>query len=189
MKYSYGIWFGLVLFAAAISGWLIERKPPSQTAKLLEIPDNIDYYLADLRWQVFHRDGRPLYQIKSHYLEHYVREDISLMQQPDLYYFSNSADWSITSGLGRLRHEDNILEFEEQVRLSQLSDQEPMQVTTEKVVFESQSEIIRFPGVLALTSSRLRLNAVSGEFNFKLGHHQFNQVNAIYHAKQAHEPG
>ena len=118
-----------------------------------------------------------------------MREDTSLIHQPDLYYFNSAADWSIAAQQGRLRHADKVFEFERDVNLSRHDEGDPLQLRAASMLFKPENETAHFSQALDVTSPRLRLTAESAKLDFKHGRHVFNQVKAVYDDNHAHQPG
>ena len=77
----------VVIFIAVVgaiaAGWIYQSKSKTTTQRPeLEIPTDIDYFLAELKYRIFNQAGSLDYQLRSPYLEHFARDDISRVKQP-----------------------------------------------------------------------------------------------------------
>ena len=189
MKFRFLFIFMLSLVAAIISGWFFDRQSLPVVQNPLQIPDNIDYYLAGIKLKTYNEQGEPHYQLNSPYLEHFVREDISMIQQPDIRYFDQQADWQMSSRQGKLIHQDETLELNQDASLQRQRPQQWLLVKSEQMIFHPNQETIHLPQPLTLHSNELELKADSARLDIKNNHHLFQRVSAIYQTAGSHEPG
>ena len=86
----------VVIFAAISVGWVYQSRSKLATVSPeLEIPTDIDYFLAELKYQIIDKSGSLDYQLDSPYLEHFPRDDISLIQQPIINVYRETGDWNL----------------------------------------------------------------------------------------------
>lgn len=168
------------LVIAAISGWFFEHSDKQQAEAPLEIPDNIDYYLVKSHWKGFNDQGLLQYQLRSPYLEHFLREDISMMTQPDILYHSDDANWSIQAENGKMQHKDETIELSSNVRIRRDNAEEPMLITSEHLRLEPTAELAHFDQPLQMDTPQLSLQAQSAVLQMERGQHLFNRVSAVY---------
>lgn len=188
MKPAYLFVFFVLLAAAISAGWFFDRQSIPLLKNTLEIPDNIDYYLAGIKLKSYNQQGTPSYQMNAPYLEHFVREDISLIQQPDFRYFADKADWLISARQGRLLHQTKIYELEQQVAIKRNLANQSLRLSTEQMTFNPESKIVEIPVALRLIDNKLDLHAQSAVLDMHKQQYIFQRVNAIYHTEQNHEP-
>ena len=180
----------IIAVAGAVSlGWFFEPRPGLLTRAPLEVPDNIDYYLANFSYTALDEDGSPHFELQSPYLEHYIREDVSQIQQPLITYQADPHKWRASAEQGSLSHQQESLELNRQVDLQRIGKQQPLQLTTEVMILETRSDQIELPQALTITTDSMQLQADNGSLDMKKNYFQFNQVRTTYHNRNAHEPG
>ena len=172
--------FVFVIGAAIAIGWYIDRPSPLSRTAPLEVPDNVDYYLTLFNYQSLDQLGQLHYQLKSPYLEHFRREDISQIQQPDLNVYQDEQHWHASSESGLLRHETEVLEMNNQVTLTQKTGTDLTRLTSDQIIFISEKDVIDIPVPLNLESADFKLDAGNARLDMKSGNHQFERVKAIY---------
>jgi LPS export ABC transporter protein LptC len=176
----------LILLAALIaiaSGWFIDTKNVISTKPELQVPDNIDYYLAGVDYRAFAQSGQPRYQLKTPYMEHFIREDASHMQSPDLSYHSDNSHWQLNAGEGIMRHATETFELTHQARIERRNGHTPFTLTTEAVVFQAQKETLVLPHPIQLQTGTMTLQAEKATLDIGNNRHFFTAVKAI------HRPG
>ncbi len=180
----------IIAIAGAVSlGWFFEPRPGLLTRAPLQVPDNIDYYLANFSYTALDEDGSPRFELKSPYLEHYIREDVSQIQQPFIVYQAEPHQWRASAKQGSLSHPQELLELQRQVDLQRTGEQPPLQLTTEVMILETRSDQIELPEALTITTDNMLLQAGNGSLDMHRNYFQFNQVRTTYHKRNAHEPG
>jgi LPS export ABC transporter protein LptC len=188
MKPPFLLMFVALLVIAVVVGWFYNRQMLPVAQNTLQIPDNIDYYLAGVNLKSFNQQGKTSYQLKTPYMEHYVREDISVIQQPDMQYFADDANWSMTAQKGTLTHQTDLYEFQQQVSVQRLQADQSMLLTSDQMIFNPDQKTMNLPVALQMTSNRLNLHAASAMLDMKNEQHVFQRVNATYNPAKSHEP-
>jgi LPS export ABC transporter protein LptC len=100
--------------AAVTIGWFYEPKITVSRSDL-EIPTNIDYFLAELQYKSMNEQGNLDFEMQSPYLEHLIASNISLIDQPTIQIYRNLNDWQIESLTGKLFHQQNSLQLAKNV--------------------------------------------------------------------------
>lgn len=172
--------FIVVIGIAITIGWYVDKPTPLSRTAPLEVPDNVDYYLTQFNYQSLDQLGELHYQLKSPYLEHFRREDISQIQQPDLNVYRDKNHWHASSEYGLLRHKSEVLEMNNKVTLKQMAGSDLTRLTSERMIFISGQNMIKIPTPLNLNSGDLELAADNAELDMKSGNHQFQRVKAVY---------
>lgn len=178
--------FGAVIIALG-AGLLFDRRIDQVIQNPLQVPDNIDYYLARVNYQAFDEQGKISYQLQSPYLEHYIREDTSQLTEPQLRYYKADQQWKLDALSGRLNHPLEQLIFTEKVRMQRERNSSQLLLTTEKIIFSTQSELIEIPHALTLTTDTMKLQAANASLDIKHEQHQFQRVKAIYEQNKTNE--
>lgn len=188
MKLRFLFIFIISLVAAIVSGWFFDRQSLPIVQNPLQIPDNIDYYLAEVKLKTYNEQGNLHYQLNTPYLEHFVREDISMIQQPDIRLFDIKADWIMSARTGKLIHQQDTFELTQNAFLERQLSQKWIKVSSEQMIFYPEQEAIKMPVALTMRSADLELNAGSAMLDMKNDRHIFQRVNATYQTAGAHEP-
>ena len=132
----------VVIFAAISVGWVYQsRSKLAMVSPELEIPTDIDYFLAELKYQIIDKSGSLDYQLNSPYLEHFPRDDISLIQQPIINVYRETGDWNLRAQKGELRHQQNILRLSDDVVVKRLGPN-ALQISAESMLFEPERDLI-----------------------------------------------
>jgi len=182
----------LALVSLAIGiGWFYDRKLEPATTDALLLPDNIDYYLSKVNYRAMNLQGTIHYQLRSPYLEHYIREDTSHIQQPDIQLNGEVSAWQIRATKGILKHTEEIFELKQKVEMLRDSIVDPMRLNTELMVLRPQTNLVEIPSALTLISSQLQLQASSAMLDIDKNRYQFTRVKATHHSRkiggEAHE--
>lgn len=180
MKASHILIILLVLIAALTAGWFIESRPTLSIKAPLQVPDNIDYYLAEVSLRSYDDSGAPRYQLQSPYLEHYIREDLSRIDQPDIHYFAKNNQWQITADKGSLLHQNQVFSLSQQARLQRIDPLNPMLLTSDLMIFTPDTEQVEIPQALRIETNDLKLLADSATMDIKNNRHEFHRVKATY---------
>ncbi len=188
MRFRFLFIFVVALLIAIVSGWFFDRQNLPLVQNPLQIPDNIDYYLAEVKLKTYNQQGSPQYQLNSPYLEHFVREDISMIQHPDIRYFDDRADWMISAREGKLIHQQDIFELSQSASLQRHLSDKWLKVDSEQMIFYPDQDAIKMPVALTMRSADMELKASSAMLDMKNDRHIFQGVNAIYQKAGPHEP-
>jgi LPS export ABC transporter protein LptC len=188
MKLRFLFMFTITLIGAVVAGWFFDRSNLPSVQNPLQIPDNIDYYLSGVKLKTYDQQGSPSYQLNTPYLEHFVVEDISIIQQPDIRYFSEKADWLMSAEQGKLIHQSEIIELQQKASIKRQQFNSLMHLTSEQMIFNPDQETVKFPVALRMQDEKLDLKAQSAMLDMKHEYHVFQRVNATYQTVKTHEP-
>lgn len=180
MKSSYLLITIMFISAALGIGWFFDNRLPKIAINTLEVPDNIDYYLSNLKYRSMNQQGSLHYQLKTPYLEHYIQQDTSHLQQPNLQFYGDNSTWFIQAETGRLQHKEEQFTLLKQVELKRDSPQQPMLLTTDLMVLQARDNLIQIPQSMTLIASNLKLQAKSAVLDMNKNSYQFEQVNATF---------
>lgn len=170
----------LIAVASAV-GWFYDRRAPvTAITSSLEVPDNVDYYLSQVKLRSMNRRGTLHYQLLSPYLEHYIREDISHIEQPEIQFNGMQSGWSIQSKTGTLQHKDERFELQQQVVMLQNNSDDPLKMNTELMILKPRSNLVEIPKFVTVVSSRIDLKAANALLDIDRNYHRFNRVKAIH---------
>lgn len=167
---------GLALFY----GWFVDSRREQTTVSPLQVPDNIDYYLAEVDYLALSRDGTPHLHLQTPYLEHFIREDISQLTTPRLRYHAGPVEWRLQARQGTLIHGSETFEMIDEAKLERVDTGNPLQLSSDKLVFHSSEELLVAPGRVRITARGVVLNAANAAFDLANQRHRFDDVKATY---------
>lgn len=170
-------------------GWFYDTRTPLHTENPLQVPDNIDYYLSKVNYRAMNKLGRLHFRLQTPYLEHYIEQDISHIQQPIIDYYNNLDQWHVTALKGSLIHQTEVFQLNQQVSLTRLNPLQPMQLDTELMIFTTQTDQIDMPQPVTVTTDKLHLQADNAWMDMSKNRYRFNQVKATYKTRRDNEAG
>ena len=161
-------------------GWVYESslRPPPDKASLL-IPDDIDYFLTNMRYRELDSDGQLAFQFHTPRLEHYPLDDVSSIERPSMRIFTETGSWQVDAQTGEHRHRENLLRLREQVVMRRQGDA-PMQVFTDSISFEPDRELVRAESDIVMISPDARIEAQRAEFDLGAKIYRFDRTRAVY---------
>jgi len=155
----------VVVFAAITVGWIYQSR--SNLAKVspeLEIPTDIDYFLAELKYQIIDKSGGLDYQLNSPYLEHFPRDDISLIQKPIINVYRDTGDWNLRAREGELKHQQNLLLLSDDVVAIRLGPN-ALKISAESMLFEPERDLITSDKRVVIESENSRISGDTAVFD------------------------
>lgn len=173
----------LVLFlglGAIAVGWVYESslRPVVERARL-PIPDDIDYFLTNMRYRQTNAQGELEFQFESPRLEHYPLNDVSSIEQPSMQIYDEKNPWLVDALAGEFQHGNNLLHLSRQV-VMQKQGPSPLQVYGESIRFEPDREWISADSEILMVSPRGRIQARSAEFDLAARIYRFSGARATY---------
>jgi len=180
MKASYLLSITLLVSAALGLGWFFENRIPQLETNSLQVPDNIDYYLSNINYRSMNQQGSVHYRFQSSYLEHYIREDISHIDQPSIQFNGEKSHWLIQAKNGKIQHKQEIFELHQQVELRNQSSRDPMLVNTQLMIMKPQNNLIEIPQSMTVITDNLNMQATSAVLDIDQNNHKFTGVKATY---------
>ena len=143
----------LIILLAVVSGWVfesIEQNPILTTKKLRHNPD---YFLKDFTATTMDETGKPAYQVKAHYLEHYPDDDSMKLQQPIISFYENNIKaWTAQANEAVILKNNEKIHLKGKVVLTQI-------VSTKKaaMIFTAEQLTIEPKQNIAYTTSKIKL--------------------------------
>lgn len=147
---------------------------------VLEVPDNIDYYLNNVDYRVHNEQGELAYQLQAPRLEHYIREDISRIQNPLVHYNSGQSQLLLSALLGQINHSRASMTLRDNVLLQKQGNDSNIQMRSDHIVLLTEQDILQFPGSMRLSSAQLDLTAAQATVDGGLQRITLKQVKATY---------
>ncbi len=134
------------LIAIAV-GWVYQSQTSTSVSKPeLEIPVDIDYFLSQVKYRVMAKNGKLDYELRSSYLQHFKQQDISRLEMPEIKIFRNQEPWEMQADRAELQHQENILEFVDNVRLQGKNTD----IRADKAVFDLDENVYRLTNTKAI---------------------------------------
>jgi LPS export ABC transporter protein LptC len=164
----------IAVVGAIAAGWIYQSK--SKTTSLrpeLEIPTDIDYFLAELNYRIFNQAGSLDYQLQSPYLEHFIRDDVSRVRQPVVEVYRTAGDWRVNASRGEIFHQQNYLILSDDVVMQKFG--------TRQLLVQAQS--VLFKPDLNLLSSEENVIIESGNARISGNRAVFDLQNEVYSLK------
>lgn len=172
----------LVLGVGAIAvGWIYESRlrPLTERADLV-IPDNIDYYLVNLRYRAMNMEGNLDYEFESPRLEHYPHTDISTIEIPSLQIFRDESNWQVDANSGEFEHQENVLRLKEQVVMIRQGEN-PLRVNTDSISFEPDRDLVISDAAISMHSEQAVIEAETATFDLAGRIYRFSNTRATYY--------
>ena len=180
MKSRFIIFIIIFGFGAIAVGWVYESslRPGAKKAEL-EFPDDIDYFLTNMRYRALKADGKLDFQFTSPRLEHFPRNDISSIEVPSIQIYNDIDPWHIDALTGEYQHGNNLLHLKQQV-VMQKQGPSPMQVYTESIRFDPDRELVSSDSETLMVSPQARIRAKSAEFDLARKIYRFSKTWSVY---------
>jgi lipopolysaccharide export system protein LptC len=166
---------------AVVTGWIYESRlsPPAEVQQL-EVPDNIDYFLANLNYRAIDERGRLEYEFRSPRLEHYPRDDVSRIETPSVDIYGNDGEWRVDALEGEFHHAENLLRLSREVVMNRSGDR-PLRVLSERVRFEPERDLVSSEASIVMLSDQGRVEAEQGVFDLAGKVYRFSNSRTILH--------
>ena len=165
---------------AVLIGWIYESKLRQQVQpRELVVPDNIDYFLANLDYRAIDADGRLEYEFRSPRLEHYPRGDLSLIQTPSLQIHGHRDNWQVDAQEGEFQHGDNLLTLRRDVVMNR-DGTDPLRLSTESIRFDPDRSLVSTDTEVVIETRHGHIKAARASFDLAAGIYRFTNSTAIY---------
>lgn len=136
----------LIILLAVVSGWVfqsIEKSPLLTKEKLRHDPD---YFLKNFTATTMNSKGKPAYQVKADYLEHFPDDGSMKLQQPLFWFYENNIkSWSAQANEAIILHNSEKIHFKGDVVLKKIisagKNKTPMILTTEQLTIEPERNL------------------------------------------------
>jgi len=187
MKSRFLIFIIIFGFGAIAIGWVYESSlRPREEKSSLEFPNDIDYFLTNLRYRALDADGKLDFQFLSPRLEHFPANDISSIEAPSMQIYNDINPWQIDALTGEYQHGNNLLQLNQQV-VMQKQGPSPMQVYTESISFEPDHDLVSANSEILMVIPQAKIRAEHAEFDLARRIYRFGKARAIYRQEGRHE--
>jgi len=180
MKTRLSIFIVVLGLAAVAIGWVYESQLRSQSEEAQwVIPDNIDYFLTNLRYRVMTPDGELDYEFRSRRLEHRPLTDVSHIEAPTLQIYSDGERWQVDAREGQFQHRDNLLQLRHEVVMRRGGEQ-PLQLSADSLSFAPDRDLVSAESNILLRTDNAVIEADTAIFDLESGHYNLTRTRSVY---------
>ena len=171
--------FAAGLVAIAVGWFYQSQTSTSATKPELQIPVDIDYFLSQVKFRVMAKSGKLDYELHSPYLQHFKREDISLLETPEMEIYRNQEHWQIKAKSAEMYHQQNTLNLIENVVMVKQGE-DPIRLSAQRMQYESDLDLVSFDQAVELQSKNTHINAGRAIFDLNKNIYQLTNTKAVY---------
>lgn len=172
--------FITVLGAIAV-GWVYESRSKNNLARTeLEIPTDIDFFLSQLNYRVFNSSGGLDYQLQSPYLEHFIKNDISRIEQPIIQVYRDSGDWRVEALRGAILHRQEWVQLDNDVVMEKIGA-ESIRVRSDSIIFKPEQDQVTTKTTVIIESNGARITGDQAFFDLRNEVYSLTNTRAIYY--------
>ncbi len=181
MKALTSIMVFVVVLGAVAVGWIYQsRSKDILSGPELEIPTNIDFFLSQMNYRVFNESGDLDYQLHSPYLEHFIKDDISRIEQPMIRIYRDNSDWQVEASRGDILHQQEWLQLENNVVLQKLGG-ESIQFRSESMLFKPEQDLLVSEENVIIEYDHARISGDEAIFDLRNEVYSLKNTRAIYY--------
>lgn len=146
----------LIILLAIFSSWVFESIEKSPILKKEKLRHDPDYFLKNFTSTTMNNTGKPAYQIKAEYLEHYPDDDSMKLQKPFFsFYENNIKTWTAQANEAVILQKSQQIHLKGNVILNQILSSNknnlPIKLLAEQLTIEPKQN-------LAHTKSKIKLH-------------------------------
>ena len=172
--------FITVLGAIAV-GWVYESRSKNNLARPeIEIPTDIDFFLSQLKYRVFNSSGGLDYQLQSPYLEHFIKNDISRIQQPVIQIYRESGDWQVEALYGAILHRQEWVQLDNNVVMEKLGT-ESIRIRSDSIIFKPDQDQVSIKTSVIIESNGARITGDQAIFDLRNEVYSLKNTRATYY--------
>ena len=180
MKPSTIMFVILAGIAAIAVGWVYQSSiKPTESISELEIPLDIDYYLAEFSYRVMSKTGSLKYDLRSPYLEHYRYEDLSRIETPLMNIYRKQHHWHARARVAEILHQTETLHLIDDVIFERKGDK-PLTMKTALMSFDTKSNIITGRNGVQIVSGKSQIDADNAVFDLERNIYSLHRTTAVY---------
>lgn len=181
MKPLTGILILVAMLGAIAAGWIYESRSKQIAAGFeLEIPTDIDFFLSQMNYRVFNKSGNLNYQLQSPYLEHYIKDDISRIEQPRVQMYRDRGNWQVHAQRGDILHQQEWLRLENNVVMQKLGTN-AIQFRSESMLFKPDQDLVASESNVVIESLRSTISGDNAVFDLSNEVYSIKNTRAIYY--------
>ena len=163
--------FVLIIALLVLSWWLqnlLDTKPELITREKTRFAN---YFLEDFKLTTHNKQGEVKYVLSAKRLDNYDDEDLAEIQQINLQFINNEANWTLTAGKGRLFHSNKQIEFYDDVKINRpaTNNSSALQVSTDKITLLGDAEKLQTDEPVTVVSDGTTLQSQGLVFDNQKG--------------------
>ena len=171
----------IAVVGAIAAGWIYESRSKDALIKPeLEIPTDIDFFLSVMNYRVFDKSGNLDYQLQSPYLEHFIKDDISRVEQPVIHVFRERGDWQIKAARGDILHRQEWLKLDNNV-VMQKTGSDSIQVRSESMLFKPDQDMVVSDVTVIFESDSAKISGDGAVIDLHQGIFSLKNTRATYY--------
>ena len=159
----------LIILLAVASGWVFESIEKNPVLRKEVVRHDPDYFLQNFTATTMNRQGKPAYQVKAQYLEHYPDDDSMKLNQPFIsFYENNIKSWTAQADEAVILQKTHTIHLHGNVILKQQSKIVPtgeknitsITFTTQQLTIETKQNKAHTKSGIKLTKGDNQIQAV-----------------------------
>ncbi len=171
----------ITILGAIAVGWVYESSSKDKiTRPELEIPTDIDFFLSQLNYRVFNKFGSLDYQLQSPYLEHFIKDDISRIEQPRIRIYLASGDWHVNASRGNIIHQQEWVELDKDVVMQKLGA-ESIQVQSDSIIYKPDQDLVSSKDIVIINKGRAKITGDQAIFDLRNEVYSLRNTRAVYY--------
>ena len=159
----------LTLIIIALIGICSVLKTPDEAPVITKDPHFVDAYARDFTMYSMNKDGQPYYMLTAELMEHYNDSGESEITQPVFNIDKEGNAWVISARRGIIDDSNIWVTLKGNVVMLQNNTEEPLQLNTSKMRFNTQTQIAHSDKRVDITQGALSLKSNGMVFNNKTG--------------------
>jgi LPS export ABC transporter protein LptC len=171
----------ITILGAIAVGWVYESNSKDKiTRPELEIPTDIDFFLTQLNYRVFNKSGSLAYQLQSPYLEHFIKDDISRIEDPMIQIYHASGDWQVKASWGNIIHQQEWVELDKDVVMQKIGATS-IQVQSDNIIFKPNQDLVSSKTTVIINTGRAKITGDQAIFDLRNEVYSLKNTRAVYY--------
>lgn len=162
-RFGYIILLLVVVGIAATSSWLLKRVDTEPFDILKPVAHNKDYFLTNFDATVMDKAGKPHYNLKGNYLEHFPDDDSIDIVKPKIKMFREKlAPWNVHSEKARVVDKGKLIHLNGKVSMYRLAgkDEPKINLDTSNLTINLNTDYAETKDIVIIQTEKHRLKAV-----------------------------
>lgn len=154
----------LIILLALASGWIFESIEKSPILKKEVLRHDPDYFLQNFTATTMNKNGKPAYQVKSAFLEHYPDDDSMKLQKAFFtFYEKNVIAWTVQANEAFVLQAGKTIKLNGDVILKQILNTKkntpPIRLNAEQLTIEPERKLAHTKSKIKLTQGKNHIQA------------------------------
>lgn len=184
-KVGYIILFIIVIAIAATSSWLLQKVDTEPFDTVKPVPHNMDYFLTNFDASIMDKEGKPHYNLKGDYLEHFPDDDSIDIVQPKIKMFRvKLPPWKVDSKKARILNEGKLIYLNGKVFMKrpQSKNEAEINLQTSNLMLDLNRDYAETKDAVYIQTENHHLKAVGMRVYLEDGRLELlSKVRGVYH--------